>query len=48
MSLPATVHQKTFRETKVDGHIDLITRYATAGAASETPFQISQGGVGGG
>lgn len=48
MSLPATVHQKTFGETKVDGHIDLIIRYATAGAASETPFQISDGGVGGG
>lgn len=47
MSLPATVHKKTFRETKVDGHIDLIIRYATAGAASETPFQNLEGGVGG-
>ena len=32
----------------MDGHIDLIIRYATAGAASETPFQIPEGGVGGG
>lgn len=48
MSLPATVHQKTFGETKADGHIDLIIRYATAGAAPETPSQISEGGLGGG